>query len=175
MMHQATSSSSIETLNEFRSRGLETAFLVERYHRAFDEELALVRLLVERMCAADKLALPLRTLRAVLESLEERLSAHEQIQETDLFLAYERSEPCSPALFDAWISDCSALFSSAEGVRGACERARPSVVSPSSLAAIGRVQHLVDEVEQHLVAEVKLFAPWAGVDVEEKIRARSRM
>jgi hypothetical protein len=171
MMQHATSS--IATLNEFRSRGLETAFLVERYHRAFDDELALVRLLVDRLCSADKLALGPRALRAALDELDERLTAHEHVQEHDLFPAYERSDACAPALFDLWISDCSSLFAAAEAVRAACVRARVGQSAASCVAAIDRVQHLVDEIQEHLVAEVKLLAPWAGVEPPPFASARS--
>lgn len=133
-----------------RPRSNDTDYLVERYHRAFDDEMKLLRVLLRPWRE------PLRGVHAALDTLSDRLDAHEKLQELRLFPAFESGSPCPPALFEAWAGDALALFGTLDVVRAAC---RTALVAPSLTL---RIQHFVDEVQDHLAAEAKLLSPWAG-------------
>jgi hypothetical protein len=142
-----------------RPRSRDTDFLVERYHRAFDDEMKILRGLLQRR--RDLLA----GVDHALAQMEARLDVHERLQELRLFPAFEAGLPCAPALFEAWATDALELFSSIDRVRSAC-RLVPTLpfgavpTAPGSLAS--RVLHFADEVQDHLAAEARILSPWAG-------------
>lgn len=133
-------------------RELETAFLTERYHRAFDDELAMVVRLTEPAMLTSAAYRRTAEVRAALAGLRDRLSFHSLLQEARLFPCYERAEPMPSDLMECWTDDSIGLFKAAEEVRNL------TTDLDGPLGFLRRLRHLIDEIEDHLAAEVRLFA-----------------
>jgi hypothetical protein len=129
------------------SQRIEVEYLSERYHRAFEEEAEALELLLSRH-GDGRLA-------SLFGSLQERLRAHERLQERRLFPAYQGGWAMDRALLEAWEEDTAALSAASAAVLECCDGERPC-----ALAA--RVVHFVSEVERHLIAEIVMFSAWAS-------------
>lgn len=134
------------------ARELETAFLTERYHRAFDDELAMVVRLTEPALLASAANGRTTEVRASLAGLRHRLSFHSQLQEARLFPCYERAQPIPDDLMECWSEDAIGLFKAAEDLRNI------ATDLDGPMGFLRRLRHLIDEIEEHLAAEVRLFA-----------------
>lgn len=133
-----------------RTRALETGFLVERYHRAFDDELAHLLGWISHTPEGRDEVVP------ALSSLAQRLAAHTAFQERAVFPAYAADHPCTPRLHDAWASDALRLLGALDGAR----QATCALATGSALAS--RVRHLLDEVQDHLVEEARVLRQWSS-------------
>ncbi len=133
-----------------RIRALETGFLVERYHRAFDDELTHLLGWIGHTPEGRDEVIP------ALASLAQRLAAHAAFQERAVFPAYQADHPCTPRLHDAWATDALRLLGALDGAR----QATRALATGSALAS--RVRHLLDEVQDHLVEEARVLKRWSG-------------
>jgi hypothetical protein len=134
-------------LHNSRRRALEVEFFTERYHRAFDEEAALLAALASLVGAA--------ALATTLEKVCGLIASHEQLQEQRLFPSYARGASIEAGLFDAWMSDSASIAEATAALRNAC-------CSSSSTRLCSRVIHFAFEIDRHLVDEVEVFSDWAG-------------
>ena len=132
------------------ARGLETGFIVERYHRAFDDEASQLRNWLRHAALDTDGVLP------AIEVLAHQLRRHTSFQEHHVFPQFEAGLPCGPRLFDAWSVDALRLFGCIAGVRSSL---RP-LDGPAPLLA--RARHFIDEVQDHLVAEAQVLSTWKG-------------
>ncbi len=133
-----------------RSRGIEIEFLVERYHRAFEDEVAVLRLLLRARRDFEELA-------DAVALLDERLQEHCGVQEAHLFPAFESGARCRPQQSEAWAVDALKLVSAVDAVNAACGDA-------DDCPLVSRVAHLAAEVQEHIAAEAKVLAPWPGFE-----------
>ncbi len=131
-----------------RRRDVDTDFLTERYHRAFDDELRVVR---DRLQSG-----PIRGLRRSLDRLGERLFAHNLLQEMRLFPSFDAGSPCPATLRQAHAEDARKLFAAVEEVRAACRDV------DGDLPIMRRLGHLLDEIQEHLAVEASLFGRWTA-------------
>lgn len=132
-----------------RERVRETDFIVERYHRAFDDELVIIRSLVRTTCGATA------TLGRVLAQLDVRLKMHALLQEMRLFPAFEANGRRDTSMLEACAQDALKLFDAVNAVRFAF-----SAIDVPALRS--RVTHIIDEIQDHLSVEVRVLAPWTG-------------
>lgn len=133
-----------------RTRLLEMSFIVERYHRAFDDELAQLRRWTShaRGDAGD--------IGGALDTLQGKLTLHTVFQEAELFPLFETGVACPPLVLEHWATDTLRLFGAMDHVRRACD----SFDARAPLVA--RVRHLTNEVQDHLTAEANVLSAWAG-------------
>lgn len=132
-----------------RSRQLETYFIVERYHRALDAEVAELR---KQLRATGHVYDDVARALAVLD---ERLRSHNLVQEFRVFPAFEEGRR-SEVLFEAWATDTLRVFQVIDGVRGTCR-------SIEDLSLSRRIERLLGAIADHLAVEAKLLAPWSDV------------
>jgi hypothetical protein len=126
----------------------DVAFIVERYHRAFDDELAQLRVLAGRARAGFEDVTP------ALDLVAEQVAKHTAFQEGRVFPTLAAGWPCSRSLFEGWTVDALRLCGTLDGVR----HAQRLLDHRQPLAA--RVAHFANEVQEHLVAEATLLAAW---------------
>jgi len=132
-----------------RTRALETGFLVERYHRAFDDELTrLLGWIAHSRDGRDEVI-------PALASVAQRLLAHTSFQERAVFPAYAADHPCTSRLHDAWAADALRLLGALDGARHAAR----ALAASSALSS--RVHHFLDEVQDHLVEEARVLHRWS--------------
>ena len=136
-----------------RVRGLETGFIVERYHRAFEAELRQLHhwLRVRPLDGGG--------FGSAVDVLAKQLRGHTAFQEGHLFPAFEAGSACPSGLVDAWAMDALRIFDSIDAARTASR----SLGHQAPL--VTRVCHLLDEVQDHLEAESKVLAGWQGFGV----------
>lgn len=140
-------------------RAAETKFLVERYHRAFEDEAEYLRGLVKVWMAREVRSLEARSVETALETMCAALAEHVSLQERVIFPVYERMGNCSEPLNERGTADCAALFGAIEGLREVCA-VDPSERPPSTDARLRvRLLHLANEIQQHLCDELRLLLP----------------
>jgi iron-sulfur cluster repair protein YtfE (RIC family) len=140
-------------------RAAETQFLVERYHRAFEDEAEYLRGLVKVWIAREIRSLEARSVEMALETMCAALAEHVSLQEIVIFPVFERNGHCSEPLNERGTADCAALFGAIEGLREVC--AVDPGERPCSTDARLRVRlvHLANEIQQHLRDELRLLLP----------------
>ena len=125
-----------------------TDIIVDRYHRSFLSEVALLQ---RDLAARDEAA----EAQSALDVLAEKLGSHCGLQEDHIFPLFERGAACSVSLFEAWIMDALRLFTIVDLLRAA---GRAMTIE----ALRQRVHTLADAIQQHLVAEAHLLSGWTG-------------
>jgi len=140
-------------------RAAETKFLVERYHRAFQDEAEYLRGLVKVWLVREHRSLEARSVEVALQAMCTALAEHVTLQETVIFPAFERTGHCNEPLVERGTADCAGLFAAINGLRDVCA-VDPSE-RPSSTDARLRVRlvHLANEIQQHLADELRLLLP----------------
>lgn len=134
-------------------------YVVERFHRAFDDELRTLRGIVGHM----RLPIAARDdVDGALAALAARLDAHDELQQAALFPPYARGAPCTPAAYAAWANDALAVDVACADVRAAVAGA------PLGVPLSARVARLLDDVADHARLETEMLAAWAGLAVEAK-------
>lgn len=138
-------------------RAAETKFLVERYHRAFQDEAEYLRGLVKVWLVREHRSIEARSVEVALQTMCTALAEHVTLQETVIFPAFERTGHCGEPLVERGTADCAALFAAINGLRDVCA-VDPSE-RPSSTDARLRVRlvHLANEIQQHLADELRLL------------------
>jgi len=138
-------------------RAAETQFLVERYHRAFEEEAAYLRGLVKVWMAREVRSLEARSIEMALETMCAALTEHVSLQESVIFPVFERMGTCSEPLSERGTADCAALFGAIEGLRDICavDPGEPPCSTDARLRV--RLLHLANEIQQHLSDEWHLL------------------
>lgn len=140
-------------------RAAETKFLVERYHRAFEDEAEYLRGLVKVWMAREVRSLEARSVETALETMCAALAEHVSLQERVIFPVFERMGNCSEPLNERGTADCAALFGAIEGLREVCA-VDPSERPPSTDARLRvRLLDLANEIQQHLCDELRLLLP----------------
>ena len=140
-------------------RAAETQFLVERYHRAFEDEAEYLRGLVKVWMAREVRSLEARSVEMALETMCAALAEHVSLQESVIFPVFERMGNCSEPLNERGTADCAALFGAIEGLRDVCA-VDPGERPCSTDARLRvRVVHLANEIQQHLRDELRLLLP----------------
>ncbi|MBI1948995.1 MAG: hemerythrin domain-containing protein [Deltaproteobacteria bacterium] len=134
-----------------RTRGLETHFIVEHYHRAFDDEVALLGELIRKNWTG------FRDVSSALAAFDVQLRAHHLLQEFRIFPAFENGRRAAPEQFEAWAADALRLFSALDALRAAI-----GLIDQRSPIA-RRLMRLMNEVQDHIVVEAKMLAPWTGL------------
>jgi hypothetical protein len=138
-------------------RAAETKFLVERYHRAFQDEAEYLRGLVKVWLVREHRSIEARSVEMALQTMCTALTEHVTLQETQIFPTFEQTGQCSEPLVERGTADCAGLFAALNGLRDVCA-VDPSE-RPSSTDARLRVRlvHLANEIQQHLADELRLL------------------
>lgn len=125
-----------------RRRANDTAYLTERYHRSFEEELSL--LVPQVMRQAPELAPP-------LDRLGQCLAEHRALLEGLVFPLFDQGgRDAVVMLQDRFSSDALALLRHTRELEAACARLKPC-------GLVRRISLLAQQVEEHMVAEAELL------------------
>jgi iron-sulfur cluster repair protein YtfE (RIC family) len=122
-----------------------TRFFVERYHRAFDEEAAVLAPLLTRFASRLARQSPNELLTGFARVVS-ALAQHCSVQEAVVYPTIDANEQCTPGEWSMLRADMAALRDLVEEVRADLEPLCASTGAP----LLHRLRHFYEEIARHL-------------------------